>query len=121
MVSMMMSRVLGLGSARSSGIRSSTTSTGPFGSRAPDAGSRSPFVTYVPSTGRLPLCLPVGDEDELASGPAGSVANLLDDQAGRGQRVGKLGAASESQCGVRCQHRAIALEYEGRLEADQVL
>jgi hypothetical protein len=30
-------------------------------------------------------CRPVGDEDELASGPVGSAADLLDDQAGRGQ------------------------------------
>src|SRR4029077_20906336 len=67
-----------------------------------------------------PLCRLPGDEDELEPGPVGGVPDLVDDQGGRGQRVGELTAAAEPERGVRGQHRAIAVEDEGRPERDQV-
>src|SRR6185437_4247473 len=77
-----------------------------------------PRRTHLP-LGRS-LCRFPGDEDELKPGPVGGVPDLVDGQAGLGQRVSELTAAAEPERGVRGQHRAVAVEHEGRPERDQV-
>ena len=68
---------------------------------------------FVPSSG------PTAEEDELAPGPVGSVANLDQLEAFYNQRVLDLGARAEAQRGDRLQHEVVTAEHGHRPEGDQ--